>query len=113
MMQSLLAAGMLCIAASIAHADIASCYGTEGGQTRTATGAHYNPWGLTAAHRTLRFGTRVKVTNLRNGRSVIVTINDRGPAAWTHRTIDLSLGSCAAIGLSLGKVSLEIVGGPS
>lgn len=47
--------------------------------TRTANGERFNPSGLTAAHRTLRFGTRVRVTNLKNGRSVIVRINDRGP----------------------------------
>lgn len=65
-MRALLAAAMLCAAASIARAEIASCYGREHGQTRTATGANYNPWGLTAAHRTLPFGTRVVVTNRRN-----------------------------------------------
>jgi rare lipoprotein A len=61
----------------------------------------------------LPFGTRVLITNPRRGRAVIVTINDRGPAAWTHRAIDLSLGACRAIGSSgLAKVSMQILGGP-
>jgi rare lipoprotein A len=47
---------------------------------RTANGERFNPNGFTAAHRTLPFGTRVLVTNVRNGRSVIVRINDRGPS---------------------------------
>ena len=106
-MRVLFAAAMLCIAASTSHAEIASCYGTEGGQNRTATGAPYNPWGLTAAHRTLPFGTQVRVTNLRNGRTVTVTINDRGPFV-RGRSIDLSLGACSAIGLSLGLVRLDV-----
>jgi rare lipoprotein A len=65
----------------------------------TANGERYRPLGLTAAHRTLRFGTRVKVTNLRTGRSVIVRINDRGPFI-RGRIIDLSLGAARAIGLT-------------
>ena len=59
---------------------------------RTANGERFNPHGLTAAHRTLPFGTRVLVTNLRNGKSVIVRINDRGPFS-RGRVIDLSLGA--------------------
>jgi rare lipoprotein A len=65
-----------------------------------ATGGRYNPYGITAAHRTLPFGTRVKVTNKRNGRSTVVTINDRGPAVWTGKIIDLSLGAAQEIGLT-------------
>lgn len=99
-----------CLFTATAHAEIASCYGREGGQTRTATGASYNPWGMTAAHRSLPFGTRVRVTNERNGRSITVTINDRGP--YVHgRAIDLSLGACRAIGNSgLANVSLQVLG---
>lgn len=55
----------------------------------TASGERFDPSQLTAAHRTLPFGTRVRVTNTRNGRSVIVRINDRGPFA-KGRIIDLS-----------------------
>jgi rare lipoprotein A len=65
----------------------------------TASGERYRPLGLTAAHRTLKFGTRVKVTNLRTGRSVIVRINDRGPFI-RGRIIDLSLGAAQLIGLT-------------
>lgn len=54
--------------------------------------------GLTAAHRTLPFGTRVRVTDPRTGRSVIVTINDRGPFG-RHRVLDLSIGAARALGM--------------
>jgi hypothetical protein len=92
-----------------AHAEIASCYGNEHGQNRTATGEHYNPAGLTAAHRTLPFGTTVAVINPRNGRAVTVRINDRGPFV-RGRDIDLSLGACAVIGLQLGPVQMQVLG---
>jgi len=97
---------IFCAMASAARAEIASCYGNERGQTRTADGRPYNPNGLTAAHRTLPFGTVVHVTNMRNGRSVDVRINDRGP--FVHgRDIDLSLGACRVIGsLGIAAVSL-------
>jgi rare lipoprotein A len=110
-MRALLAAMIVCALARSAPAEIASCYGREHHQLRTASGESYDPSRLSAAHRWWRFGTRVLVTNLRNGRSVTVLINDRGPAAWTHRAIDLSLGACRAIGNSgLARVSLQIVG---
>lgn len=57
----------------------ASWYGQEHHGRRTASGQPFNMYGLTAAHRTLPFGSRIRVTNVRNGRSVVVTINDRGP----------------------------------
>jgi len=59
-----------------------------------ATGERFNPDGLTAAHRTLPFGSKVHVTNIHNGRSVVVLINDRGPYA-RGRVIDLSRGAAA------------------
>jgi rare lipoprotein A len=62
-----------------------------------ALGGQYDPNGLTAAHRTLPIGTRVEVTDAATGRSVVVTINDRGPALWTGRQIDLSLGAARAL----------------
>lgn len=66
--------------------------------TRTASGARFDPDGLSAAHRTLPFGTRLTVTNPRNGRSVEVVVNDRGPyTAGLH--IDISRGAARAIGL--------------
>src|SRR5262249_40007252 len=60
---------------------IASFYGREFLNQRTASGERFDPTRLTAAHRTLPFGTRVRVTNLENGRRVVVRINDRGPFA--------------------------------
>ena len=72
--------------------------------SKTANGEKFNPHGLTAAHRTLKFGTRVKVTHLRSGRSVIVRINDRGPFI-RNRIIDLSLGAAVAIGLDKSGVA--------
>ncbi|MFV3307317.1 septal ring lytic transglycosylase RlpA family protein [Pseudomonas sp. NY15181] len=67
----------------------ASYYGKAHHGKRTASGERFNLNALTAAHRTLPFGTRVKVTNLNNGRSVVVRINDRGPFG-RGRIIDLS-----------------------
>jgi rare lipoprotein A len=72
-------------------------------------GERFNPNGLTAAHRTLPCGTMVEVTNKRNGRSVMVQINDRGPARWTHRIIDLSRQAGAAIDmLKAGVVPVTV-----
>ena len=65
--------------------------------SRTASGERMNPAAMTAAHRTLPFGTRVKVTNQRNGRSVIVRINDRGPFI-KGRVIDLSKAAANRLG---------------
>lgn len=62
-----------------------------------ASGGQYDPYQLTAAHRTLPFGTRVKVTDAKTGKNVTVTINDRGPAMWTARDIDLSLAAAKAL----------------
>jgi rare lipoprotein A len=64
----------------------------------TASGERFNPDDLTAAHRTLPFGTRVRVTNRRNGKSVVVRINDRGPFV-SGRIIDLSRAAAHAIGM--------------
>ena len=63
-----------------------------------ASGGRFNPEAMTAAHRTLPFGTRVRVTNKRNGKSVVVTINDRGPYIG-GRIIDLSKGAARVIGM--------------
>ena len=99
-----LAALMLCALASPAYAVTASCYGNENHQIRTAQGYPYNPWLLTAAHKTLPFGTKLRIGY--HGRSVVVRINDRGP--YVHgRDLDLSLGACRVLGLSLGNVSME------
>jgi rare lipoprotein A len=77
----------------------------------TANGERFNPHGLTAAHRKLRFGTKVRVTNMRNGRSVVVRINDRGPFI-RGRVIDLSLGAAKVIGLNksgVAKISYTVL----
>jgi rare lipoprotein A len=89
---------------------IASYYGSESG-SRTASGAHYNPDGLTAAHRTLPFGTQVRVTEPRSGRSVVVVINDRGPFI-RGRVLDLSVAAARAIGITgrgVGHVVAEVL----
>lgn len=65
--------------------------------SRTASGERMNPSALTAAHRTLPFGTRLKVTNRNNGRSVVVRINDRGPFI-RGRVLDLSRGAAGQLG---------------
>lgn len=78
---------------------------------RTANGEKFNPMGMTAAHRTLPFGTRVKVTNTRTGKSVIVRINDRGPFI-KGRIIDLSLGAAKVVGLTrsgVAKVKITVL----
>jgi rare lipoprotein A len=78
---------------------------------RTASGEHMRSGELTAAHRTLPFGTRVTVVNRSNGRSVVVRINDRGPFL-RGRVIDLSPAAARAIGVSgLSRVSLSVGGG--
>jgi rare lipoprotein A len=77
---------------------------------KTANGERFNPNGHTAAHRTLKFGTRVKVTNLRNGQSVVVRINDRGPFI-RGRVIDLTPAGARALGFSgLAPVMLAVEG---
>ncbi|MGE5183677.1 MAG: septal ring lytic transglycosylase RlpA family protein [Acidobacteriota bacterium] len=77
----------------------------------TASGERFNPHALTAAHRTLPLGTRVRVTNTRNGRSVIVRINDRGPYG-KGRIIDLSEAAAKQLDMidaGVAPVTLEVV----
>ena len=78
---------------------------------RTANGERFNPHGLTAAHRSLPVGTRVAVTNLKTGKTVVVRINDRGPFI-RNRVIDLSLGAARVVGLTksgVAKVKLNVL----
>jgi len=80
------------------HVTRASWYGRAFGGRRTASGRIFNPNELTAAHRTLRLGSRVRVTELRGGRSVVVQITDRGPYV-RGRGIDLSYAAARHIGI--------------
>ena len=82
----------------------ASWYGPGFHGNYTANGEVYNQYALTAAHKTLPFGTRVRVTNLYNGRSVVVRINDRGPFI-PGRIIDLSQGAAQLIGVTSSGVA--------
>ena len=92
-----------------AHAEIASYYGQAFVGRLTASGERFNPSAMTAAHRTLGFGTQVRVTNARNGRSVVVRINDRGPYV-KGRSIDLSSGAARVIGMGgTANVHIEVV----
>lgn len=87
---------------------VASWYGSESGN-KTAMGTRFDPQGLTAAHKTLPLPTKVRVTNLRNGRSVNVIVNDRGPFK-KNRIIDLSHGAAKKIGLQgLAEVRIEVI----
>jgi rare lipoprotein A len=89
----------------------ASYYGNELAGNRTANGERFNPHALTAAHRSLPMGTKLRVTNLANGRSVIVRINDRGPFVRS-RIIDVSLGAAREINMvrsGKAQVKLEIL----
>jgi peptidoglycan lytic transglycosylase len=86
----------------------ASYYGSESG-SRTASGQRFNQNAMTAAHRSLPFGTKLRVTH--RGQSVVVTVNDRGPFI-RGRVLDLSKGAARAIGLTgagVGHVTAEVV----
>jgi peptidoglycan lytic transglycosylase len=104
---------MLAAGLSPAHAaerrPVAAIYSANGGMT--ASGETYSPLKLTAAHRTLPFGTMVRVTNLRNGQTVIVRINDRGPFTKGF-IIDLSQAAAKELRFSgLTPVTLDVVQG--
>jgi rare lipoprotein A len=91
---------------------IASWYGPGFHGNRSASGERYNQNAFTAAHRSLPFGTMVRVTNLRNGLSVVVRINDRGPFT-RGRIIDLSAAAARTIGLTssgVSSVTVEVLG---
>ena len=94
---------------SFAQTGIASWYGPGFHGKRTASGEIFNTHKLTAAHKTLAFGTKVKVTNLSNKKSVLVTITDRGPHVH-KRIIDLSQAAKNAIGMNgTAKVALQVI----
>ena len=92
-------------------AGVASYYGSRFHGRRTANGERFDMNAMTAAHKRLPFGSRVRVTNPRNGKSVVVRINDRGPFT-RGRTIDLSKAAAQRIGIvsrGHGQVELELV----
>lgn len=85
-----------------------SYYGSELAGRKTASGERFNPGGMTAAHRTLPFGTRLKLTNVTNGRSAVVRINDRGPFV-RGRVLDVSKGAAQVLGfVGQGTATLRI-----
>lgn len=90
---------------------MASYYGSEFAGSRTANGERFDPAGFTAAHRSLAFHSRVAVTNMANGKEVIVRINDRGP--WGgKRIIDISHAAAREIGMhrsGTARVKLELL----
>jgi rare lipoprotein A len=90
---------------------MASYYGNEFAGSRTANGERFDPGAMTAAHRSLAFHSRVAVTNLANGKEVIVRINDRGP--WGKgRIIDISHAAAKEIGMhrsGTARVKLELL----
>ena len=86
----------------------ASWYGPGFYGRTTANGERFSKGTLTAAHRTLPFGTKVRVTNLSNGRSVVVRINDRGPFKY-HRVIDLAHGAASQLQMmQAGEVPVKL-----
>src|SRR5438093_10094524 len=92
---------------------LASWYGQRHQGRPTASGEAYDMNRLTAAHRTLPFGTRLRVTNVENGRSVVVRVNDRGPHV-PGRVLDLSLAAAKALGIvgeGVGRVEIVVLAG--
>lgn len=102
-----------------AHAHVAFAFGTGrvftgmasyyGSGLRTASGQRFNPHALTCAHRTLPFGTKLLVTH--DGRSVVVTVNDRGPFI-RGRVLDLTTAAARAVGLTsagVGRVTFKVI----
>lgn len=89
----------------------ASWYGEEFARRPTASGERFDPSKLTGAHRTLPLGTKVRVTNLHNGRSVLIVINDRGPYV-DQRGIDLSYRAARELGMirrGIARVRIDLV----
>ena len=89
----------------------ASYYGEELAGRPTASGETFDPAKMTAAHRTLPLGTRLRVTNTTNGQSVVVRVNDRGPFA-KRRVLDLSKGAAKSIGMlrsGTARVRIELL----
>ena len=119
--RSLLALAVLALAFpfGVARAGVqegtVSWYGAQFHDRPTASGELFDSSALTMAHPTLPFGTKVRVTNLRNGRSVVVTVNDRGPFVG-HRIADLSEAAASVLGMirrGVAQARIEVLGGDS
>jgi rare lipoprotein A len=94
------------IVSASAESGVASVYSTQSG-SRTASGGRLDPGALTAAHRSLPFGSKVRVTNRKNGHTVVVTVNDRGPFV-RGRIIDVTPAAARALGFSgLAQVTVN------
>ena len=103
---SLVASTVALPIAALAQSGVASVYSGQ----KTANGEYASAGGLTAAHRTLPFGTRLRVTNVATGRSVTVRVNDRGPFI-PGRVVDVSLSAAKELGMidrGITKVKLEV-----
>jgi rare lipoprotein A len=116
---AILASGVIALVASAAPSPpaqngLASVYSEQLNGKKTASGESYDSSALTAAHRTLPLGAEIRVTNLDNGRSVRVRVNDRGPHV-EGRIVDLSSRAAAALGIRAGvaRVRLEILSQPA
>ena len=96
---------------------LASWYGRKFHGQKTASGETYDMFAMTAAHKTLPIPSYARVTNVKNGLSVVVRVNDRGPFAETHeRIIDVSLAAARALGLvgaGIAKVQVRVVPPPT
>ncbi|MCB1534816.1 MAG: septal ring lytic transglycosylase RlpA family protein [Rhodoblastus sp.] len=107
--KTVLVLGMTMLASGAADAAWTGKASYYGGRGRTASGGHVGH--LTAAHRTLPFGSKIRVTNLRNKRSVVVTVNDRGPFV-RGRIVDVSTGAAGVLGMKssgVAPVRVELV----
>lgn len=97
-------------AANAAERGIASVYADHFDGRRTASGEVFRQNATTAAHRRLPFGSLIKVTNLRNGRSVLVKVNDRGPHGSKKRVLDLSRAAAKQLAMAgTERVEVEVV----
>jgi len=116
-----LRAALVCALLAPGHAraleGIASTYGREifkiNPRGLTANGERFRPMGMTAAIWDVPFNTRMRVTHLATGRSIVVRVNDRGPHRRLGRLIDLSTGACRALrACGLARVRVEVVSAP-
>ena len=99
---------MLTTIIASAETGIASWYGDKHNGRRAASGEIYNMYNLTAAHKTLPFGSKIEVTNLENNKSVVLKVNDRGPFI-RGRIVDISKKANQIIGCDLCKVTVKVL----